>query len=54
MQMDKNIQWLQDLADLLREEKHKLKAHIAAEEGRIIIIDDFIAKLEANIKDLQK
>lgn len=54
MQMNKNIEWLEDLADLLREEKHKLKAQIAVQEGRIIIIDDFITKLEANIKDLQK
>lgn len=54
MPTDKNIQWLEDLADLLREEKHKLNSQIAVQEGRIILIDDFISKLEANIKDLQK
>ena len=51
---NKSVQWLEELADLLREERHRLKSQIATLQGRIIIMDDFIAKLEANIKDLQK
>lgn len=53
MSTKENIKWLEELADLLRKEKVKLESQMEVMKGRIIIIDDFIQKLEANIKNLQ-
>lgn len=52
MSMKENIKWLEELADLLRKEKVKLESQIEVMQGGIIIIDDFVQKLETNIKNL--
>ena len=54
MPTDKNIQWLEDLAKLLREEIIKLDAEITRLQSRIIMIEDFVTKIRANINDLKK
>ncbi len=54
MPTDKNVQWLEDLAKLLREEIVKLEAEVTRLQSRIIMIEDFVTKIEANVQDLKK